>query len=432
MGKPKLLMFMLDALCSSDLPFMRQLPHFSQIFANGSLVTHIEPAYPSLTYPCHATILTGKNPEGHGIFHNERIRRGGHLGEPWFSMYNEMKARTLLDYAAERGMTTCSLNWPVTGGAAWDYNMPMIVPYDYRGYEPEPYLRDTVTPILMEKYFWKYGRFQKGVDRSIDLHSMALAPDIIQDFGQCDVMLVKMGNLDTVRHIKGVYGEHVNEQLRVHDEELGVLMESIRRYGDYDSTNFVILGDHGQSNTDDVLHMNTLFEQEGFLRSRDGKLVSFDALSHWGGFSSFIEIRDPRDKKLYDRVYAFLKSLSSDSRIKLEYIFTAEEARSQFGLTGPFDFVIESGRRVSFSEKLGAGNIYGGTDPEDYHKIGSGMHGGLPFINETTAFIAAGPALRRGVVLDRRSMVDEAPTMAKILGFEMDDVDGQVMADLLN
>jgi predicted AlkP superfamily pyrophosphatase or phosphodiesterase len=430
MNRPKLLLFCIDALCSSDLPIMRGMPHFSRIFENAALVTHIEPAYPSLTYVCHTTILTGKNPEGHGIFHNERIRRGGYLGEPWFDRRSEIKGKTLLDYAAGQGLSACSLSWPVTGGAGWDYNMPMIVPYSYTGYEPEPYLRGMATGALLEDYFWKYGRFQKGKDRSLDLYTMALAPDIIRDFGQSDVMLVKMCDLDTVRHISGVYGEHIEEQLRKHDEEFGVLLESIERYGDYGATNFVILGDHGQSDTEEVLQMNTLLENEGFLKSRDGKLLSFDALCHSAGFSACIELGDPGDSRLYHRVYDFLKSLGGDPRIKLEYVFTAEEARARFGLTGPFEFVIESARRVSFSEKLGTGDIYGDIVRGD-HKIGSGNHGGLPFMDETTAFIASGPAVCPGVVLDRRPMVDEAPTLARMLGFEMDDIDGKAMTELL-
>jgi predicted AlkP superfamily pyrophosphatase or phosphodiesterase len=431
MGKQKLLLFCIDALCSSDLPLMRTLPNFSRVFENASLVTHIEPSYPSLTYVCHASILTGKTPEGHGIFHNEHILRGGHLGQSWFCMREDMKAKTLLDYAAERGMSTCSLSWPVTGAAGWDYTMPMIVPYNYTAYHPETYLQGTASEVLLENYFWKYGRFQKGTDRSLDLYTMALAPDIIRDFGQPDVMLVKMCDLDSVRHTSGVYGEPAEEQLRKHDQEFGVLLESVRRYGDYDATNFVILGDHGQSDTEDVVHMNVLLEKNGFLQTDGrGALRSFDALCHSAGFSAFIELGDPGDSKLHDRVYHFLTGLGGDPRIKLEYVFTAGEARARFGLTGPFDFVIESSRRVAFSEALSAGSIYGEIISGD-HKVGSGNHGGLPFMDETTTFIASGPAVRRGIVLDRRPMVDEASTMARMLGFEMDDTDGTAMTELL-
>jgi predicted AlkP superfamily pyrophosphatase or phosphodiesterase len=309
--------------------------------------------------------------------------------------------------------------------------MPMIVPYNYVDYHPETYLRGTASDILMENYFWKYGRFQKGTDRSLDLYTMALAPDIIRDFGQPDVMLVKMCDLDTVRHISGVYGEHVKEQLRKHDEEFGVLLESVRRYGSYDATNFVILGDHGQSNTEDVLHMNGLLEKNGFLQTNaDGTLRSFDALCHSAGFSAFIELRDPGDTELYRRVHDFLKALGDDPRIKLEYVFTAQEAQRRFGLTGPFEFVIESARGLAFSEALGSGGVYGEIVRGD-HKIGCGNHGGLPFKDETTTFIAAGPAVRQGVKLDRRPMVDEAPTLARMLGFEMEGTDGRVMAELL-
>ena len=40
-------------------------------------------------------------------------------------------------------------------------------------------------------------------------------------------------------------------------------------------------------------------------------------------------------------------------------------------------------------------------------------------------------AFEPGAVLDSASLVDEAPTMARILGFEMEDIDGSCMDALL-
>ena len=65
-------------------------------------------------------------------------------------------------------------------------------------------------------------------------------------------------------------------------------------------------------------------------------------------------------------------------------------------------------------------------------KLGLGLYGiTLPFKDETTTFIACGPAIKQGVVVERRSMVDEAPTMAKMLGFEMPDIDGVTIEEIL-
>lgn len=74
---------------------------------------------------------------------------------------------------------------------------------------------------------------------------MGLALEIIKDYRQPDVMLVKM--CDLVRHQYGVMNEHVMDQLRKHDAEFGMLLDQIRKYGDFEQTNFVVLGDHGQT-----------------------------------------------------------------------------------------------------------------------------------------------------------------------------------------
>ena len=45
--------------------------------------------------------------------------------------------------------------------------------------------------------------------------------------------------------------------------------------------------------------------------------------------------------------------------------------------------------------------------------------------------MAAGPDVRPGVVVERRPMVDEAPTMARMLGFSMPDADGTAIEEIL-
>ena len=59
MAKQKILVFMIDALCETDVDYMRTLPNFGQILKNGALVREMYPVYPSFTYPCHISIITG-------------------------------------------------------------------------------------------------------------------------------------------------------------------------------------------------------------------------------------------------------------------------------------------------------------------------------------------------------------------------------------
>ena len=222
----KVLVFCIDALCASDVARMRRMPHFAQILERGALVEKIEPVLPALTYTCHTSILTGTYAGRHGIVHNEKMTRGGHLDAPWYCMKSDVRGKTLLDIARENGLTTCSLSWPVSGGADYTMNMPMIVPYSYQGYQPQQWLEHTATANLMDRYFYKHGRYLMGPTRSLDLFTMALALDILEDGPQPDIMLVKMCDLDSARHTYGVESEQAETQLRMHDEQLGAILNA--------------------------------------------------------------------------------------------------------------------------------------------------------------------------------------------------------------
>ncbi|MEA5143810.1 MAG: ectonucleotide pyrophosphatase/phosphodiesterase [Oscillibacter sp.] len=428
---PKLLVFCIDALCASDISLMRDMPHFGHLLRTGALVEKIDPVFPALTYSCHTSILTGTYAGRHGILHNEILTRGGVSGAPWHCMKSDVRGETLLDTARARGLTTCSLSWPVSGGADYDLNMPMIVPYSYRGYEPEKWLRGTATDYLMERYFYKHSRYLKGPGRSLDLFTMSLALDILEKEQQPDVMLVKMCDLDSARHTWGVYAPQTRDQLRMHDEQLGALMECLRRKGTLDDTNIVVLGDHGQTDIQDVCMMNVLFKQKGLLKAdHNGTVTSFDAFCHSTGLAALVEVRDPSDKALLQRVRDLLESLRDDPKIRLDLVLDAKQAEERYGLAGPFDFAIESALPIAFGEAAGGDAIWASCLPGD-KKMGAATHGGSPMREEVTTFFAAGPNLRPTVVGGHRSMVDEAPTMAAMLGLTMHHIDGTPIFEIL-
>ena len=46
----------IDALITADIPVLKQLPNLGRVMEHASWITDIECIYPTLTYPCHATI----------------------------------------------------------------------------------------------------------------------------------------------------------------------------------------------------------------------------------------------------------------------------------------------------------------------------------------------------------------------------------------
>ena len=124
-----------------------------------------------------------------------------------------------------------------------------------------------------------------------------------------------------------------------------------------------------------------------------------------------------------------LLDAKASGKYNLGYVFTKEEALSQFHLSGPFDFIIEGKRPMSFAFDTAA-PLFEPTKPGDY-KTAPGSHGGLPWLDHRTTFFACGPAFEQGAVMERASLVGEAPTLARILGFEMEDIDGHCLTPLL-
>lgn len=427
----KLLVFCLDALCTSDIEYMKTLSNFKGLFEKGSYVKHVEPVYPTLTYPCHCSILTGKTVKGHGVPHNEIVDpENDHA--PWYSLRSQIQCRTLMDVAHDYDKKTCSLTWPVSGGADIDYNMPMIVPISYQGDDPYQFYVNYATQEILDRYFWKYDHYLKGEDRNLDAFTMSLAMDILEDYGQPDIMLVKMCDLDTVKHCEGINHDLVKKQLRKHNEEFGRLLEAVRRFGDYEDTNFVILGDHGQQDIEQHINFNLLLKEKGFIRTdENNQLVSWDAYCHSASMSGWIQLKDPTDVALRKKVHEFLLEIMKDSQYNIGYLFTKEEAEQQFGLVSDaIDFVIEGKKPMSFDSTLAGKDLFERyLKPGWHHSLAS--HGYLPFRDETTVFLAVGKNVKEGVVIERSTMLNEAATMAAMLGMEMSDTDGVPWTELI-
>ena len=322
--KNKLFVFMIDALCECRrIPYMRTLPqlwlHSGARRAGGGDAAGLPLVHLPLPRLHHDRLLS--RPPRHPP---QRDGPGGRASRAVVHKARDGEKRSSSpSYAKEAGYTTCLINWPVSAGADVDLNLPMIVPMGYHGDNPRQYYEGVSTPELLERYFWKYGHLLRGLNKpingSLDMFTNAVAPDIIRDYHQPDVMFVKMCDLDSIRHSLGVDTDFAREQLKKHDCELGVLMESIRRYGDFEHTNFVIMGDHGQTDVKRVLNFNRVLQEAGLQTlNADGTLGAWDAYCHSTGISGWIEARDPNDKALLARIHRALARRPRERQVRLK------------------------------------------------------------------------------------------------------------------
>ena len=97
-----LIVISFDAVSSEDINKLKKLNNFKYLIDNGSLITNVESVYPTLTYPAHATIMTGRYPKNHGIINNT-LNKFSDVNPNWYWYRKYIKATTLYDLAYEKG-----------------------------------------------------------------------------------------------------------------------------------------------------------------------------------------------------------------------------------------------------------------------------------------------------------------------------------------
>ena len=113
------------------------------------------------------------------------------------------------------------------------------------------------------------------------------------------------------------------------------------------------------------------------------------------------------------------------------YLHSAKEGRKLDILSknSAVAFVLETDGYTSFSNACTRPFVRP-ADNSDY-KFGRATHGYHPDKGPQPTLLACGPHIRSGVILDRRSILDEAPTYARILGVELPDAEGKAMEEIL-
>ena len=61
-----------------------RIPNLLELMEQGSYAEAVEGVYPSVTYPSHTTLVTGRQPREHGIFTNYSSRQAGKDPGVWF------------------------------------------------------------------------------------------------------------------------------------------------------------------------------------------------------------------------------------------------------------------------------------------------------------------------------------------------------------
>ena len=105
----RMLVISWDAVGNQDLAALETLPHLRSLMERAACCRRVKSVCPSLTYPAHAAIVTGRNPSHTGIVNNIRLQpfrrsrtgsgRGALSGEQLFMTRQRRRGFGLLPFS---------------------------------------------------------------------------------------------------------------------------------------------------------------------------------------------------------------------------------------------------------------------------------------------------------------------------------------------
>lgn len=380
-------------------------PNLLRLRREGSYAEGVLGVYPTVTYPSHTTIVTGRMPAEHGIYTNLSSREAGKNPGDWFWFSNAIKVPTVWDEARSHQLTTGAIFWPVTAGAPIDWDVPEI--WDPRhGEVGDPlYVAKFATPGLLFQALLEIGPPQKGADE--DIAREQLAAFVLKKY-KPNLLLFHLASLDSEEHRHGPASPEVAATLELEDKLIGELLDAVKAAGLADSTEVFVVSDHGFLPFENEIAPNVLLAKAGLLtldgqgRVSGGKIATVD-----NGGSFFIYW--PEGEDLRPAVEEALKPLREQgvlwgvlNRGALHDLDADPAAQMALEAQEGWDFTSEAtGDAV---RKLGATH---------------GTHGYLPSRPALrSSFIAWGPGIKAGLDLHLIPMTALGPTILRALGID--------------
>jgi predicted AlkP superfamily pyrophosphatase or phosphodiesterase len=397
-----------------------KIPALRRFLREGAYSSGVHGVVPTVTYPSHTTLITGVSPAKHGIYANTtfdplRKNSGG-----WYWYAEDIKAPTLWDAAADAGLVTANVHWPVSVAARITWNLPQY----WRAGTPDDrkLLRILATPGLLDALEKDLGPYADGIDETMtgDENRAKFVARLIE-LKHPAFATIYLTALDHEQHASGPFSAESNATLERIDAAVAAILASIRRtYGD--RAVVCIVSDHGFVATDKALNLAVAFRSAGLIEfgppapsssvSSGEQIKSWKAMI-WGAGGSFaVVLHDKNDAATKSKVAALLAMLAADPANGIDRIVSETELHARGGFP-------EAAFLVALRPGFVTGDAVSGNvvTPSTSFR---GMHGYWPDQPEMNAsFFILGPGIPAAHSLGLIDMRAIAPTLAQILGLRL-------------
>ena len=392
------------------------IPNLKRFITQGSYAEGVRGVLPSVTYPSHATLITGVSPSRHGIVGNNsfdplQINQGG-----WYWYASDINVPTLWDIAAKAKFTTANVHWPVSVNAsAVKWNLPQIWRTGHT--DDAKLMKSVATQGLIESLESHLGAYAPGIDESIegDENRGRFATALITR-EKPYFTTVYLTALDHEQHEKGPDTAAAHAVLKRIDAIVGKII-SAQMVAQPESV-IAIVSDHGFSKVNTEVNLYRAFIDAGLITlDANGKIKEWEASPWNSGGSSAIVLKRPSDPALRARVLGLLSQLKADPQNGLAEIATESEI-ADYRANPQASFY------VSFAPNAYAGGFKGVAAPLVSPSASKGTHGYFPdkpFMR--SSFMMMGKNIQKGRNLGEIDMRAIAPTLAKAMGLSLPDAE---------
>lgn len=404
-----------------------KIPNLRRLMMEGSAAEGVVSVFPSVTYPAHATIVTGARTALHGINGNELVDApAGTRYREWYWFARYIRAETLWDAARKQGLKVGMVSWPVGVGAG-DYNVPEILKFGGTLEDSLQRIKENTFPQGLLTEIEKrdpllYAKASK--DEQDDMRTR-MAEYIISE-KRPNVMLVHLFDLDHFEHAKGPFTPEVFEILEKADAYVGRIMEAARRAGTLSETDVFIVSDHGFMSVSQLVHPGVLLERAGLLKVReekDDRGTSYSVVTEWRAMpfvtngSCAIILRDAKDAETLRKVREIFAPLARQKGSGIREVLEGRRLGA-LGVNPSGVLMLDAADGYAFGSNYTGEVITASKD--------KGAHGYLPTRpGYYASFIASGPGIRRGARPGIIQMTDVGPTIARSLGLSLRDAVGR-------
>lgn len=392
------------------------VPVLRSFMQNGTYADGVVGVVPTVTFPSHATLVTGVSPEQHGIYNNVRFDPFNRNKDAWYWYESEFKAPTLWHAAAQAGIVTASVFWPTTTNADdIDYLVPA---YPARTPEDASLMEALSRPVgYLKKIEQQVGTFYildspLAFDDLLTRTSVSIIRDAKPGF-----MTVHLVALDHYEHLTEPFSSESNNAIEKIDGMIGQLVDA-ERAGNPDAI-VAVVSDHGFAAIHTSVSLLIPFVQAGLIQIKKSPPYNQPSVASWKATmwnadgSAYILLHDPNDIQTQNQVKTLLDRLQKDPFYGIARVLNHQEIVARGG-DPDAAFLVEWKLGFTAGGRL-EGNVVSSV-------AGSGTHGYLPDHPELqSSFFVIGSGIARHCDVGTIDMRQIAPTIAAWMGVSLPD-----------